>query len=167
MLRRRERGMSACSLSVCVEREWTKELVRFKGGDVLLLRVLIFILIVVPIIEIWALLQVGEWIGAWPTVLAVIATGIVGGYLARWQGLQTYRLAQLQMQRGELPGDALLDGICILTGGLLLLTPGFFTDSVGFVLLLPLTRGVVKLWLKRWFNRLIRDGTIITIRRWH
>lgn len=131
----------------------------------MIFRLLILILITVPIVEIWGLLKVGEWVGAGPTVLAVIGTGVIGGYLAKQQGLQTLRLAQLQMQQRQLPGGALLDGICILGGGILLLTPGFFTDAIGFILLLPLTRGIVKLWLKRWLQKLIREGRIITIWR--
>lgn len=131
----------------------------------MIFRILVLILIVIPIIEIWGLLQVSEWVGAWPTVLAVIATGLIGGYLVKRQGLQTLRLAQLQMQQGRIPGEAILDGMCILAGGLMLLTPGFFTDTVGLILLIPLTRGIVKLWLKRWFDKWIRDGKIITIRR--
>lgn len=131
----------------------------------MLLRVIVLILIIVPLIEIWGLLQVGEWIGAWPTVLAVIATGVIGGTLAKWQGLQTWRLAQLQIGQRQVPGEAVLDGICILMGGIMLLTPGFFTDFMGLLLLLPWTRRFVKLWLKRWFYRLVRDGRVITIRR--
>lgn len=136
-----------------------------KGGAKLIFRLLILMLITVPIIEIWGMLKVGEWVGAGPTVLAVIATGVVGGYLAKQQGLQTWRLAQLQMQQRELPGEAILDGVCILVGGILLLTPGFFTDAIGFILILPLTRGIVKLWLKCWLQKLIREGRIITIWR--
>lgn len=132
----------------------------------MIFRILILILIIVPIIEIWGLLQVGKWVGAWPTIFAVIATGVIGGYLAKRQGLQILRLAQLQMQQRQIPGEAILDGICILSGGISLLTPGFFTDTLGLILLVPVTRGIVKLWLKRWFNNLIRDGKIITIRRW-
>ena len=132
----------------------------------MIFRILILILIIVPIIEIWGLLQVGKWVGAWPTIFAVIATGVIGGYLAKRQGLQILRLAQLQMQQQQIPGEAILDGICILSGGISLLTPGFFTDTLGLILLVPVTRGIVKLWLKRWFNNLIRDGKIITIRRW-
>ncbi|PTX63229.1 UPF0716 protein FxsA [Melghirimyces profundicolus] len=131
-------------------------------------RILVLIMILVPALEIWGLVTVGEVIGAWPTVLAVIATGVAGGYLARWQGLQTLRLTQIQLNNGELPGDALLDGICILSGGLLLLTPGFFTDAVGFLLLVPYTRGLVKLFIKRRLTRMIEEGRVFRIsrRRW-
>ncbi|SMO33760.1 FxsA family protein [Melghirimyces algeriensis] len=122
-------------------------------------RILVLILIVVPALEIWGLVKVGEAIGAWPTALAVIATGVAGGYLARWQGLQTIRLAQVQMSNRELPGEAVLDGICILSGGLLLLTPGFFTDTIGFLLLFPYTRGMIKILLKGLLLRMV-DGRI-------
>ena len=131
----------------------------------MLLRVIVIVLIIVPIIEIWGLLQVGEWIGAWPTVFAVIATGVIGGMLAKWQGLQTWRLAQLQIAQRQVPAEAVLDGICIFFGGVLLMAPGFFTDATGLLLLLPWTRSIVKLWLKGWFYRLVRDGKVITIRR--
>lgn len=131
----------------------------------MIFRLIVLFLIIVPIIEIWGLLQIGHWVGAWPTVLGVITTGVVGGYLAKRQGLQTLRLVQLQIEQRQVPGEAILDGICILMGGLMLLTPGFFTDVIGFLLLVPLTRGIVKLWLKRWFYHLIRNGKFITIRR--
>lgn len=129
----------------------------------MILRLLIIVLIAVPIIEIWGLLQVSDWIGAWPTLLAVIATGVIGGYLAKQQGLRTLHLIQLQIQQRQMPGQPLLDGLCILAGGVLLLTPGFFTDALGFVLLIPVTRGIIQLGLKRFFQKHIRSGTIITI----
>lgn len=128
-----------------------------------MLRLIILLLIIVPALEIWGLVTVGNLIGAWPTVLLVIATGIAGGTLARREGLSTLRLAQLQLSRGELPGEAMLDGVCILGGGLLLLTPGFFTDIVGIPLLLPYTRGIVKWWVKRQLTRMIGEGRVF----WH
>lgn len=131
----------------------------------MIFRLLVLILIIVPIIELWGLLQAGEWFGAWPTVLAVIATGVIGGHLARRQGLQTWKLVQLQIEQRQVPGEALLDGICILFGGLLLLMPGFFTDTIGFLFLIPLTRGIIKLWIKHAFYRFIRDGKFLIIRR--
>lgn len=139
---------------------------REKGVSTLIFRLLVLTIIIVPIVEIWGILQVGHWVGAWPTILLIVATGVIGGYLAKRQGLQTLRLVQLQIEQRQMPGEAILDGICILIGGLMLLIPGFFTDAIGFVLLLPWTRGIVKLWLKRWFNHLIRSGKFITIRRY-
>lgn len=123
-------------------------------------RILILTLIAVPALEIWGFITAGKVIGSWPTVLLVIVTGVAGGYLARWQGLQTLNLARIQLSRGELPGDALLDGVCILAGGLLLLAPGFFTDALGLLLLIPYTRGMVKLLLKRKLAQWMDDGRI-------
>ncbi|MFD1395490.1 FxsA family protein [Kroppenstedtia eburnea] len=121
---------------------------------------LILLMIIVPAVEIWGLITAGKWIGATPTVLLVIATGVAGWYLARKQGLQTLRLAQIQLSRGELPGDVLLDGICILAGGLLLVVPGFFTDVLGILLLIPYIRGMAKLLLKRKLLQWMDEGRI-------
>ena len=74
-------------------------------------RVFIILLILVPLLEIWGLAQMGQWIGALPTVLAVIVTSVIGVVLARRQGLEVYRLTVLQLNRGELPSDTLLDGL--------------------------------------------------------
>lgn len=130
-----------------------------------MLRIIVIALIAVPFIEIWGLLKVGQWIGPWPTILAVVLTAVLGGFLTKQQGLQVLRLVQLQLRRGELPGSAIIDGVCILAGGVLLMTPGFFTDALGFLLLLPFTRGIVKIWLKKGFLTMIRDGKTIIIRR--
>ncbi|MEX2104988.1 MAG: FxsA family protein [Bacilli bacterium] len=123
-------------------------------------RIIIVILLIVPIVEMWGLITVGNTIGAWPTILAVVATGVIGGFLAKQQGLHTWKLAQIQMRNGELPSQVILDGICIFTGGLLLLTPGFFTDVVGFLLLVPFTRAIIKIYIMRWFKDRINRGTI-------
>lgn len=128
-------------------------------------RIIILLLILIPLLEIWGLIQMGQWIGPLPTVLAVIVTAIIGGTLARRQGLEVYRLAMLQLNRGDLPGDTILDGVCILAGGFMLLTPGFFTDLIGFPLLIPYTRGIVKLFIKRRLERMIREGRIVWISR--
>src|SRR5690606_12977839 len=135
------------------------------GGD--MFRVFIILLILVPLLAIWGLAQMGQWIGALPTVLAVIVTSVIGVVLARRQGLEVYRLTVLQLNRGELPSDTLLDGLLILAGGLLLMAPGFFTDTVGFLLMIPYIRGIVRLFVKRWFEKKTREGRVIRItRRW-
>ncbi|MBA4495286.1 FxsA family protein [Paenactinomyces guangxiensis] len=126
---------------------------------------IVSVIIVIPVIELWGLITVGSWIGAFPTILLVIATGVIGGYLARREGIHTYRLFMIQLRNGELPGDTLLDGACVLVGGVFLLTPGFFTDIIGFLLLFPYSRGIIKLFLKRWFNKKIRNGNFIWNRR--
>jgi UPF0716 protein FxsA len=127
-------------------------------------RVLILLLIVIPAAELWGLISVGKWIGAWYTIGLVILTGIVGAWLAKKEGLQTLRLVRLQLAKGEIPGQAVMDGICILVGGTLLLTPGFITDAIGFFLLIPYSRNIVKAWMKRWFEKWIQRGNITIIR---
>ncbi|AMA73969.1 MULTISPECIES: FxsA family protein [Aneurinibacillus] len=123
-----------------------------------MLRVFIAILLIVPVLEIWLLAAVGKGIGWLPTLLLCILTGVIGAWLAKRQGLQIFQLAQVQFSRGELPGEAILDGICVFAGGLLLLTPGFFTDIAGFLLLIPYTRGIAKLFMKRWLYKKIQSG---------
>jgi UPF0716 protein FxsA len=122
------------------------------------LRYLFLLIIIVPAAEIGFLLVSGQIIGVWPTVLIIILTGVIGSYLAKKQGLATYYQLQRQLQTGQLPGDALLDGICILVGGTLLLTPGFFSDILGFLLLFPRTRVFFKQMMKKWFQKRIKNG---------
>ncbi|WP_153123964.1 FxsA family protein [Peribacillus tepidiphilus] len=128
------------------------------------MRYLLLFLIIIPALEIGVLLYSGKTIGVIPTILLIIATGIAGAYLAKQQGLETIRKAQQQISYGKMPGDALIDGICILVGGCLLLTPGFITDLIGFILLLPPTRIVVKPFIKRMFRSMINKGNLTIIR---
>ena len=93
--------------------------------------------LIVPIIEIYLLIQVGGLIGALPTVFLIVLTAVIGGWLLRSQGMATLGRVQQTM---------LLEGAMLLIGGALLLTPGFFTDAIGFVCLIPLLRRNVILW---------------------
>jgi len=95
------------------------------------------------------LIYFGSLLGFWTTFFLIIATGVIGAYLAKQQGLQTLHLVQRQIQYGHHPGDALIDGLCIIVGGILLLTPGFITDIIGFYLLFPFTRNSIKPIIKR------------------
>ncbi|MEX2416656.1 MAG: FxsA family protein [Paenibacillaceae bacterium] len=110
-------------------------------------RIIILIMIVVPAIEIWGLITVGRTIGAWQTFGVLLLTGFIGAYLARREGRRVWALAKLQMSQGQVPTQSILDGICILVGGLLLLTPGFFTDLIGILLVIPPTRVIFRIWL--------------------
>lgn len=91
----------------------------------------------VPLIEIALFIEVGGFIGLWPTIAIVIATAVVGTALIRHQGLSTLRRAQQEMDANRLPMRELFDGVCLLFAGALLLTPGFMTDTLGFLLLVP------------------------------
>ena len=98
------------------------------------------IFLVVPIIEIYLLIQIGQVIGAGWTIFLVVFTAVIGVWLLRIQGLSTLLRAQEKMRQGELPAREILEGMGLVVAGALLLTPGFFTDTVGFFLLLPPTR---------------------------
>ncbi|TMU85801.1 membrane protein FxsA [Bacillus sp. BHET2] len=128
------------------------------------MRYILLLLIIVPALEIGLLVLSGQAIGLIPTVLLIISTGILGAYLAKKQGIETLRKAQKDMQYGQLPGDAIMDGLCILVGGVVLLTPGFITDAIGFLLLLPPTRNLFKPFIYRLFKRWINNGNVIIYR---
>jgi UPF0716 protein FxsA len=101
------------------------------------------IFLVVPIIEIYLLIQVGQVIGAGWTIFLVVLTAVLGVWLLRIQGLSTLMRAQRKLQENELPAREILEGMGLVVAGALLLTPGFFTDALGFFLLFPPTR----IWL--------------------
>lgn len=101
---------------------------------------LLLLFLIVPLVEIYVLIQVGGLIGALPTVLACVATAILGGGLLRYQGFQTLRRAQNNMDRGQIPAMEMFEGVALALGGVLLLTPGFVTDAFGFLCLIPWTR---------------------------
>ena len=121
-------------------------------------RFLLIIMIGVPALEIWGLVKAAQFIGAWQTILAVIATGIIGAYLAKREGLKTWLRAQDELNRMQIPNQAILDGISIFSGGLLLLTPGFFTDTIGFLLILPFSRYTLQFYLKKWLAKKLKNG---------
>jgi UPF0716 protein FxsA len=121
---------------------------------------LALLFVVVPLIELALLIQVGQVVGLVPTVLLVLATGVGGAALARREGLRTVARIQSTLGRGELPGEALMDGAAILFGGALLLTPGVLTDFVGLALLLPLTRRWFARRLRRAFEKQLETGAV-------
>lgn len=121
---------------------------------------LLLLFIVVPLIELVFLIQVGRWVGIWPTVGLVFLTGFVGAALARAEGLRTLWAFRRDLGEGRLPGRPLLDGLAILVGGALLLTPGFLTDIVGFALLAPPTRSLLQRWVRRRLQAMIDRGEV-------
>lgn len=124
-------------------------------------KILFLLLLIIPALEIGLLVLSGNVIGIIPTILLIILTGVIGVWLAKREGLQVIRLTQMQLAQGEIPSGVLLDGICILFGGILLLAPGFLTDLLGFYLLIPFTRGTVKALLTKIFQQMVQNGHII------
>ncbi|HTG82695.1 MAG TPA: FxsA family protein [Geobacteraceae bacterium] len=119
---------------------------------------------VVPVVEVYLLIKVGSLIGAVPTVALLLAISMVGAWLVRHQGFELMRRIQNELAQGRLPAAELLDGAMVLVGGVLLLTPGFFTDFLGLFFLIPFTRAVIKQFVRLWLQRRLSRGTI-TIRR--
>lgn len=114
------------------------------------MRFLVLLFIIVPIVEMWVLIEVGSAIGALSTILLVFLTAAIGLALLRQQGMSTLLKVNQRMERGELPAGEILEGVMLAVGGALLLTPGFITDAFGFCCLLPPTRkAMVALLLKQ------------------
>ena len=102
----------------------------------------------VSLLEIFVLVKVGGFLGAWPTILLVIITALIGSALVRSQGLQLVQKLQQRMASGEMPGQQLIEGMMLIITGILLVTPGFVTDLCGLLLLQPTIRaGIAKLLL--------------------
>ena len=125
------------------------------GG--LVMPLIIFML--VPIIEMWILIEVGGWIGALPTIGLVVLTATLGLSLLKRQGLSTLMSARRKMDEGSIPASELVSGVMIGVGGALLLTPGFVTDTVGFALLMPQARQwlLIKL-IDRYRDKIVIEG---------
>ncbi|HHQ49312.1 MAG TPA: FxsA family protein [Acidobacteria bacterium] len=112
--------------------------------------------IVVPLVELYVLLRLGEAVGFLPTIGIVVFTGVLGAWLARHEGLRTARAMREELDAGHIPADRLMDAALIFAAGILLLTPGILTDITGFLLLAPpvrtLIRGRIKEALRRRFT---------------
>lgn len=124
---------------------------------------LFLIFAIVPVIEIWLLIKIGRVIGALPTVAILLAISMIGAWLAKSQGFRIIVAIRDELAAGRLPAAHFLDGALILTGGILLLVPGFFTDFIGLFFLIPATRTLLKRWLRTWFEQKLfkREVTII------
>ena len=119
---------------------------------------LVLALTVVPILELYILFKLAGAINWGPTILLVIVTGVTGAYLAKQQGKEILNKIQMELSGGNMPGDSLLNGLCILVGGVLLLTPGILTDITGFLLLIPISRIMFIKFLKSKFKGMINTG---------
>lgn len=104
------------------------------------MQILFIAFLIVPFVEIYVLLQVGGLIGAFPTILLVVFTAVLGAWLLRRQGFATWQRFQSGLAQGEIPAYEMIEGPILLVGGALLLTPGFFTDMLGFACLIPTLR---------------------------
>lgn len=118
---------------------------------------LLILFVAIPIIEIAILVKIGTLLGFWPTMLIVIATGILGATLARIQGFLVLTRIRVELQMGRMPAEELIDGLLILIGGILLLTPGLLTDLIGFLMLIQWSRKLFKKWLGKRFRQWVQS----------
>ncbi len=125
---------------------------------------LILAFVITPIIELYLLIKIGSLIGAFNTIMLVVLTGIAGALLARSQGLAVLNKINSDLESGSMPAEALIYGLFILVGGLLLITPGIITDIIGFIFVIPHTREVVKKYIKNKLRTMARDRNSINIR---
>ncbi|MEM9750875.1 MAG: FxsA family protein [Pseudomonadota bacterium] len=121
--------------------------------------ILLLLFIATPIAEFYVLFQVGDLIGVWPTIGAVLATAAIGATLVRLQGLQTLRRAQEELKSSKPPVAAAIHGAFLVMAGAMLLTPGFITDAFGFALLIP----PVRIWIGRWIIARLKQSGSVTI----
>lgn len=123
---------------------------------------LLVLFILIPAVEVTVLIGSSHLIGMWPTFAMIVFTAVLGAYLAKQQGFKVLREIQSRLNRGEMPGDAVIDGIFVFIGGVLLLVPGYVTDIIGFVFIFPITRRLLKPMIMKWLEwKLRRNATII------
>jgi len=122
---------------------------------------LILAFTVIPVIELWILIRLGSEIGILNTILIVFLTGVVGAFLAKKEGLGIVNRIRIDMSQGKMPADELINGLCVLVGGAMLLTPGIFTDLIGLSLVIPGTRNFIKTKIREKMKKGIESGTII------
>lgn len=122
---------------------------------------LLLAFIVIPTSELAVLFYTGQQIGMLSTIGLIFLTGFVGAYLAKKQGLKAWSDFNQRMTRMETPGDALIDGVCIFIGGILLLMPGFITDIVGLLLLFKGPRNLIRPMIHKWIYKKMKNNQII------
>jgi UPF0716 protein FxsA len=121
---------------------------------------LILLFVFVVLAELFILIEIGSYIGGFNTILLVFMTAMLGALLTRRQGLRTLQQIQLSLSQGQIPAEELIDGVLILAGGILFITPGVLTDLFALVLLFSTTRTYFKRWLRRRFDRMVAGRDI-------
>lgn len=121
---------------------------------------LLILFTAVPLLELMILIELGKAVGLAPTIGIVLLTGAIGAWAARTQGFYVLSRIQNEMAQQRLPATQLVDGAMILAGGLLLITPGLLTDFTGFALMVPAVRAIIRGWLMKKFEKMIREGKV-------
>lgn len=129
-----------------------------KGSNIFMKLIVLFT--VIPLIELYILFNIAQYTGWVNTILLVLLTGITGAYLAKKEGRQIIHKIQKELSENRVPGEELINGLCVLVGGALLLTPGIITDLLGFSLILPFFRAIYKRLVKEKFKTMINRGNV-------
>jgi UPF0716 protein FxsA len=114
----------------------------------------------VPLLELYILIKIGGYLGAFQTVALVVLTALLGVVLARFEGLKTLQQIRNSLAQGIVPAEEMVDAVLIFVGGILLIIPGVLTDLCALVLLIPYSRTIFKRWLRRRFDRMIATGNV-------
>ncbi|MCB0420221.1 MAG: FxsA family protein [Bdellovibrionales bacterium] len=121
---------------------------------------LVILFTVVPAVELYLLITVGQQIGVLETIWIILLTGVIGAALAKSQGRSLLIDIQRELHQGQIPANKLIQGMLVFAGGLLLLTPGFITDALGLSMVIPITRIPFALFLKYQFQKMLAKGTM-------
>lgn len=124
---------------------------------------LMLLFILVPMVELALLIEVGRFLGTVNTIILVIVTGVLGAALAKFEGLRVMTDLQKDLMQMKMPADKLIEGVMVLVGGLLLLTPGILTDITGVLLILPISRRIFKEMLKKKFAQKVDARTHVKV----
>jgi UPF0716 protein FxsA len=121
---------------------------------------LLLLFILIPVVEIAMLIEVGSIIGTGNTIAVILLTAIIGAYMVKLEGLGVMYRIQQNMNQGTFPAEEMINGMMILVAGALLLTPGFFTDAIGFLMVIPVTRNLIKQVTRKIIEKKISSGDI-------
>ncbi|PEY42355.1 membrane protein FxsA [Bacillus cereus] len=126
---------------------------------------MLFLFILISALEVTLLFGSSHLIGMWPTFAMIVFTGVLGTYLAKRQGVMVLREIRSRLNRGEMPGDAVLDGIFVFVGGVFLLVPGYVTDIIGVIFIFPATRQLCKPVMMKWLEWKLRKNTTVIVQK--
>ncbi len=127
---------------------------------------LVLFLVITPILDLFILIKLFKNMGFWTTVLLIILTGIAGCYLAITEGKVTVIKVNKELGQGKIPGNDLINALCIFLGGILLVMPGIITDIIGITLVVPPTRDFYREYLIRRFTKMIKKGNAHLFLKW-
>jgi UPF0716 protein FxsA len=122
---------------------------------------LILLFILLPFVELTLMLLLGKVTEWWVPIVFIVATGFLGSWLARTQGVMVYRRIQSEVAAGRMPTDAMIDGVMIFVAGLLLVSPGVLTDVLGISAMIPPVRAFYRRQLVAWFHRTFKISTLV------